>query len=114
MRLKKYIALLLAFVMMALAMTGCAAKGKTLLKIEKEKITVNTAYLFLSRMKGYLVSSAAYGESARTDAFWDTLMSADGTTYDEYYTNQIIENAKTYAAALHLDKEVLNSIPVKT
>ena len=114
MRLKKYIALLLAFVMMALAMTGCAAKGKTLLKIEKEKITVNTAYLFLSRMKGYLVSSAAYGESARTDAFWDTLMSADGTTYDEYYTNQIIENAKTYAAALHLFRERGLTLPKET
>ncbi len=114
MKLKKYIALLLALVLVMAAVTGCAAKGKTLLKLEKEKITVNTFYLFLSRMKGYLISSAAYGESARMDSFWETLMDTDGKTYDDFYTDQILDNVKTYAAALHLFRERGLELPDET
>lgn len=103
MKLKRMIALGLALVLLMTALVGCSSKGKTLLTLEKEKITVNTVYLFLSRMKGYVVS--AYGDAAYNDSFWDTLMDTDGKTYDEYYTDQIVENAKTYAAALHMFRE---------
>ena len=114
MKLKRYIALLLALVLVMAAVCGCAAKGKTLLKIEKEKITVNTFYLFLSRMKGYLSTANAYGENVNSDSFWDTLMNTDGTTYDAYYTDKILDNVKTYAAALHLFRERGLKLPKET
>ena len=114
MKLKKYVALLLALLLVTAAITGCAAKGKTLLKLEKEKITVNTFYLFLSRMKGYLSVGSAYGENAWNDSFWDTMMDTDGKTYDEFYTDQILDNVKTYAAALHVFRERGLKLPDET
>ncbi len=114
MKLKKYIALLLALLLVMAAVCGCAAKGKTLLEIEKEKITVNTFYLFLSRMKGYLSTANAYGENVSLDSFWDTMMSTDGTTYDDFYTDKILDNVKTYVAALHLFRERGLKLPKET
>ena len=46
MKLKKYVAFLLALVMLLGILASCGAKGQTLLKLEKEKITVNTFFLF--------------------------------------------------------------------
>ena len=114
MKLKKYIALFLALLMVMTALLGCAAKGKTLIEIEKEKITVNTFYLFLSRMKGYLSTASAYGENASSDSFWDTVMNTDGTTYDAFYTDKILQNVKTYAAALYLFRERGLKLPQET
>ena len=105
---------MLALVMLLGVLGSCAAKGQTLMKLEKEKITVNTFYLFLSRLKGYLSTANAYGLSAENDGFWDTMMSTDGTTYDDYYTNQILENAKLYAAALHAFRERGLKLPKET
>ncbi len=105
---------MLALVMLLGVLGSCAAKGQTLMKLEKEKITVNTFYLFLSRLKGYLSTANAYGLSAENDGFWDTMMSTDGTTYDAYYTNQILENTKLYAAALHAFRERGLKLPKET
>lgn len=114
MKLKKYIALLLALVLLMTAVVSCSSKGKMLMELEKDKITVNTFYLFLSRMKGYLVSNAGYGEAARANSFWDTLMNTEGKTYDDYYTDQILDNTKTYLAALHLFRERGLKLPDET
>lgn len=114
MKLKKYVALMLALIMLLGVLASCAAKGQTLLKMEKDKITVNTVYLYLSRLKGYLSTANAYGLSAEEDSFWDTLMSTDGMTYDAYYTNQILENAKLYVAALHVFRERGLELPKET
>ena len=84
MKIKKLVAFLLALVMLLSVLVGCAAKGHALIKLEKETITVNMLYLYLSRLKGYLSTANAYGLSAENDSFWDTLMSTDGTTYDAY------------------------------
>lgn len=114
MKLKRYVALLLALIMLLGVLVGCAAKGQTLITLKKEKISVNTFYLYLSRLKGYLSTANAYGLSAEEDSFWDTLMSTDGTTYDQYYTAQILENAKLYAAALHAFRERGLKLPKET
>ena len=74
MKLKRYVALLLALIMLLGVLVGCAAKGQTLITLKKEKISVNTFYLYLSRLKGYLSTANAYGLSAEEDSFWDTLM----------------------------------------
>ena len=99
----KIISLLLAAIMLIGCFVGCSKKGETLLSIENTEISVNLYMLYLSRMKGLICA----GNSAATgDSFWDTIMSADGaTTYNKYYCDMVLENAKAYlAAAYEFDK----------
>ena len=73
------------------------------MEIENTDMTVNMYMLLLSRMKGKLSSSYAFGSQALKDSFWDIVMDAStGQTYDDYYTDMVLENAKTYLAALYL------------
>lgn len=98
-------ALLLALILAAGCFTGCASLGKTMMELDdgdvSVEMSVNLFQLYLSRMKGTLASSYGYGSKALTDSFWDTWMTSDGTTYNDYYTAQVLENAKTYLAALY-------------
>ena len=114
MKCKRYIALVLALAFLMMALVGCSSKGKTLLTLEKEKISVNTFYLYLSRMKGYLSTGNAYGENVENDSFWDSLMDTNGMTYGKFYTDQILDNVKTYAAALHVFRERGLELPKET
>ena len=87
---------------------GCSSKGKTLMELEGTELSVNMFQLFLSRKKGMLCSSYYFGEDALADSFWDTMMSATGETYNDHFTAEVLESAKTYIAALHLfEKEGL-------
>ena len=73
----KIISLVLVAIMLIGCFAGCSKKGETLLSIENTEISVNLYMLYLSRMKGLLCT----GNSAATaDSFWDTIMSADGST----------------------------------
>lgn len=99
----RIIALLLALVLLTLSLVSCSSKGKALLKLENEKISVNIFELYLSRMKGTLCSAASFGNSATKDEFWDTWMDIyDKKTYNTHYTQMVLESAKTYLAALAL------------
>ena len=100
---KKIIAVLLVALMLTSCFVGCAAKGKKLMTLEDQSISVNMFSLYLSRMKGNLASSYSFGSSALSADFWDTVMDvSNGQTYNDYYTNMVLENAKTYLAALYL------------
>jgi len=88
--------------------------GNKAMKLEGESLSVNMIQLFLSRMKGTLASSYAYGESALADSFWDTVVSADGTTYNDLYTSEVIQDAKTYLAALYAFEEEGLELPKAT
>ncbi|MBO5416897.1 MAG: peptidylprolyl isomerase [Clostridia bacterium] len=96
----RVLALMLVLAIAFTAFSACSSKGKTFMKIEDTEMSVNMFQLFLSRMKGTICSS--YGEEALDDSFWDTVMSADGATYNDHFTSQVLENTKTYLAALHL------------
>ena len=100
--LVKILALSLSLFLCLGVICGCASSGKKFMKLDGESMSVNMYMLYLSRMKGTLASAYAYGETALTSSFWDTVMSADGTTYNDYFTAQILENTKTYLAALAL------------
>lgn len=100
--LVKILALSLSIFLCLGVICGCAGSGKKFMTLDGESMSVNMFQLYLSRMKGTLASSYAYGSTALTNSFWDTVMSADGTTYNEYFTEQILENTKTYLAALAL------------
>ncbi len=103
--LVKILALSLSLLLCLGVICGCASSGKTFMKLDGEKMSVNMYRLYLSRMKGTLASAYAYGAAAKTSSFWDTVMSADGTTYNDYFTAQILDNTKTYLAALAMFRE---------
>ncbi len=98
---KRILALIFVLVLSVSCFAGCSSKGKTLMKIEDTEISVNLYKLYLSRLKGILCSSYSFGEAAMADSFWDTVMSTEGMTYNTYYKNAILDNTKTYLAALY-------------
>ena len=101
----KLLVLLLALALCLPLLVGCSGKnGKTLIEIEGVKVSVNTYELLLSRMKGAL--ARAQGTAIESDDFWETIMDADNTTYEESLREAILENAKTYAIGVYLHDEV--------
>jgi len=104
----RVLAILLAILLTLGCALGCSSRGKTLMKLDGKTLSVNLYQLFLSRMKGTLSSSYYFGETAASDSFWDTWMSATGKTYDDYYCEQVLESAKSYLAAIYaFDQEGL-------
>ncbi len=98
---KGLICLLIVTAMMAVSLSGCSSLGKTLLKYEDTELSENMYMLFLSRVKGNLSSAANFGTEPLYDSFWDTFVSADGTTRADYYKEEVLNDAKFYVAALH-------------
>lgn len=103
-------ALLLALCLI-LPLAACSARqGKTLLTMDFEgtKVTfpVNHFQFLLSRLRGYLVRQGVANSagSADEDAFWDVQGYFDGTdtlkTWDAFYSEQVLENCKTYLVGL--------------
>lgn len=101
--------LLVALVLLALPLASCSSKGKTLLTLDKDgvKVTfsVNLYEFMLSRMKGALVSNGytVDGYTPEQDSFWDYQDKFNGTdiqTLNEYYGDLILENCRTYLAAM--------------
>ena len=107
----KCISLLLTLVMLTGCFASCSSLGNPLLKLEKTELSENIYMLFLSRLKGNLASAVNYGKEALYDSFWDTIVSNDGTTRDEAYKAQILEECKYYVAALALFDELKLKLP---
>ncbi len=113
--LKKILLLTLSCMLILMCFTGCSSRGKKLMEIENTDMTVNMYMLLLSRMKGKLASSYAFGSQAIKDSFWDTVIDVStGQTYNDYYTDLVIENAKTYLAALYLFDDLGLKLPKET
>ncbi len=117
-KLLRAVALVLSCVLLLFTVSCSGGKGKTLLSLKKDgvsvSISVNVYQLMLSRMKGSL---AFYGYTANgltpdAEAFWsyqDKFNGTDLQTIDEYYCDMILENCRTYLAALYLfEKEGLS------
>ena len=105
------LAIMICFLMIAASLGGCSSKGTPCMELEGTELSVNLYQLFLSRMKGTLASGYMYGEKALKDSFWDTMMDSDGTTYNDHFTKQVLENSKTYLAALHVFEELGLELP---
>ena len=113
--LKKILVLTLSCMLILSCVAGCSSRGKKVMELEGEDITVNMLMLLMSRMKGNLASGYAFGTKALNDSFWDTVMDAStGKTYNEYYTDMVVDNAKTYLAALYLFDELDLKLPDET
>jgi len=103
---KRALIVLVSLILLVSSLVGCSQKGETLMKLEKQKMSVNTYMLFLSRVKGTLSNASGFGSAATKNEFWDIVMDSDGsTTYNDYYCNMVLESAKTYLAAAQLFKE---------
>jgi hypothetical protein len=74
-------------------LSACAGQPKALMTLEDKSLSVNTYQLLLTRMKGTV---ANYGYNAANDNFWRTIISSDGTTYDDYFTVSTQEQASRY------------------
>ncbi len=109
--LNRTLLLLLALALCLSALCGCSAKGKTLLELDGETMSINMFRLYLSRMKGTVISSYAYDGQAIPASFWDMVMGAEGTTYNDYFTAQTLDSAKTYLSALVLFEELGLKLP---
>lgn len=105
------LALILSILGVLSCLVGCASTGKTMMELDGTKLSVNVFRLYLSRMKGSLCSSYSFGVEATQDAFWDKITSVDGSTYNDHYTNLVLEDAKTYLAALYVFEEKGLTLP---
>ncbi len=103
--IKKFLGLTLALIIVLSCFVSCSSQGKTMMELEDSEISVNLFQLFLSRKKGSLCSGYGFGSTALSDSFWDTVMDKNGTTYNEYYTKEVLESTKTFLAALYVFEE---------
>lgn len=94
--------LCLALLCGTLGLTACADKGETLLSLEGNTLTVNEYQFLLSRVKGTL-SYAGY--SVDSADFWEMVVDSNGTTYDEYFRQTALNDARRYLAAMVLFEE---------
>jgi hypothetical protein len=96
------VVLCLALMVGAVAMTACAKKSPTLLELDGHKITVNQYQFFLSRVKGSLHYTGYNVESAD---FWNMIIDDQNNTYDDYFRNAVLDDARRYLAALAIFEE---------
>ncbi len=101
----RLVALLLCLALLAGAMslTACSGEqGTPLLTLEGHTISSNQYRFLLARVKASL-GYAGYNIN-QTD-FWDMIISDDGTTYDEYFRQATLTDARRYLAALAIFDE---------
>jgi len=104
---RRLVAVLLCLTLLAgaVAMTACSKKGTTLLELNGYTISTNQYQLLLSRVKASLYYA---GYSVNSATFWDMIIDSDGNTYDRYFRNAALNDAKRYlAAAVIFDEEGL-------
>ena len=98
-RIVKIAIVVLAVLMLASTLSACSSQGEAVMTIADKGMSINTYQLLLSRMKGTLYS---YGYDVTNEKFWRTIISADGTTYDDYFTASVQEQASRYIIADYL------------
>ncbi len=100
---KSVIVLGLCLAVLSLSLVGCSGSGKTMMSIGDQTLSINMYELMLSRYRGTMEYS--YPEAAKND-FWDIVIDSSGTTYNDYFTASIYDNAKTYVTAMYVFDEV--------
>lgn len=94
--------LCLALLAGSVVLTACSDKGKTLLELDGHTVSANQYQFLLSRVKGSLYYA---GYSVDSSTFWDMVIDSDGNTYDEYFRNAALTDAKRYLAAAVIFEE---------
>ena len=96
------IALLLVLLLLV-TLAGCTGREKTLMTLGEQSLSVNDYELLLSRMKGTLEYN---GYPVDEEPFWEEIMNAQGTTYNEFFCDSIQYEAKKLLIKLYLFDEV--------
>ncbi len=91
--------LILALLAGLFSVSACSEKETVLMELEGHTITTNQYRFLLSRVKGSLGYA---GYSIDSDSFWEMVVASDGTTYDEYFRQAALTDARRYLAALVL------------
>lgn len=110
--IKRLTALVLALLLLAFCFVGCSSMGPKMLQLGDSKISLNLFYFYLSRMKG--TYCATYGISATDDTHWSAVMDASGKTYNQYYTEFVLNEVKNLLAAVNLFEELDLKLPETT
>ena len=98
-KIAKIIALALCLCMLAALLGACTGTGEAMMTFADKSLSVNTYNFMLSRMKGTLYT---YGYDVGSESFWKTVISSDGTTYDDYFRTSVMEQASRYMIAEYL------------
>ena len=97
----KILSLCLVICLLCGSLAACAQQ-KTMMTLGDKTLSVNVYEFLLSRMKGTL---GYYGYDITSESFWRTVVSSDGTTYDDYFCAEIEREAAYYLIADHLFDE---------
>jgi len=98
----KLIVVALVLCLLFATVVSCKANNKPVMSIDGKTLSLNTYEFLLSRMKGTLYY---YGFDVTSDSFWKTIISADGMTYDDYFSTSVLEQASRYVIADYLFDE---------
>lgn len=110
--IKRAASITVMLAMLVCSLVGCGGTGKPLLTLDECNISVNLFELYLSRTKGMLSTVDYFGESAKTDGFWETWIDIyDKKTYNTHYTELVLDNAKSYLAAIAVFEELGLTLP---
>lgn len=97
----KILCVVLALTMLSGTLFSCGGVGEPLLTLGDSSISVNVYQLYLSRLKGTLCSAMYFGESAVDPGFWENWYNvAEKKTYNDFYSELVLNDAKTYLAIL--------------
>ncbi len=108
-RTVKILCLVLALVMLAIPLASCA--DKPILKLEDEELSPNVYKFLLSRMKGALEDM---GYKVSSPDFWNTIVSANGTTYGDYMKAEVLRQAYSYIVTDYLFEKEGLTLPKET
>lgn len=108
--LRRSTAILLILCMLAgsLGLVACSQKATPMATLDDYVISTNVYQFLLSRVKGTL-SRAGY--SVASADFWETVVDSNGTTYDEYFRQAVLVDARRYLAAMVLFDELKLVLP---
>lgn len=95
----KILALLLCLALLGCFFASCAGEGRVVMTYADKSMSANTFEFLLTRMKGTL---EGYGYNVNSESLWNTVISADGTTYGDYFRVSVLEQASRYLIADYL------------
>lgn len=102
-RMLRVLLCITALLMMLTAVIGCSSKGETLMQLGDQELSVNMYELMLSRMKGTLSYN---NHPTDSESFWNTIISTEGATYNDFFCLSIQQEAKMMLIKLYLFEEV--------
>ena len=96
----KATAFLLMLVFISTMLFSCVGNtGKILMQLDGQSVSVNLYEFYLSRVKGTL---ASYGYDLTSEEFWNTVIDMDGTTWEDYYHEKVLDETKESLVILKL------------